>query len=45
MNFQHNPNESPVTSGVTLAGNTPKKYYTADEAIAFLEPHIRAMFQ
>ena len=45
MNFQHNPDESPVTSEVTRAGNTPQKYYTADEAIAFLEPRIRAMFQ
>ena len=42
---QHPSNEAPITSEVVGTGNVQKKYYTADEAIAFLEPRIRAMFQ
>lgn len=29
----------------SVNNNVQKKYYTADEAIAFLEPRIRTMFQ
>ena len=42
---QHPSNEAPITTEVVGSGNVQKKYYTADEAIAFLEPRIRAMFQ
>ncbi|MBQ3717729.1 MAG: hypothetical protein II901_05015 [Paludibacteraceae bacterium] len=42
---QHQLNEAPSTTDVAGNGNVQKKYYTADEAIAFLEPRIRAMFQ
>ena len=42
---QHQLNEAPITTDVAGNGNVQKKYYTADEAIAFLEPRIRAMFQ
>ncbi|MBQ7438773.1 MAG: hypothetical protein IJ602_01380 [Paludibacteraceae bacterium] len=42
---QHQLNETPITTDVAGNGNVQKKYYTADEAIAFLEPRIRAMFQ
>ena len=45
MSTQHYSNEAPVLIEATSAGNAQKKYYTADEAIAFLEPRIRAMFQ
>ena len=39
------PQEAPITTDAIGTGNVQKKYYTADEAIAFLEPRIRAMFQ
>ena len=42
---KHKANEAPITIDAAGAGNPQKKYYTADEAIAFLEPRIRAMFQ
>ena len=42
---KHHPNDAPITTDAIGAGNVQKKYYTADEAIAFLEPRIRAMFQ
>ena len=29
----------------TGAGNVQQQYFTADEAMAFLEPRIRAMFK
>ncbi|MBO5619283.1 MAG: hypothetical protein J5902_04780 [Paludibacteraceae bacterium] len=45
MDLNHNAKETPVTTEVSSDGNVQKKYYTADEAIAFLEPRIRAMFQ
>ena len=37
-------NEMPFASKIE-AGNATKKYYTADEAMAFLEPRIRALFK
>ena len=42
---KHQPNDAPITTDAIGAGNVQKKYYTADKAIAFLEPRIRAMFQ
>ena len=42
---KHQPNEAPITTDAIGTGNVQKKYYTADEAIAFLEPRIRAMFK
>jgi hypothetical protein len=45
MDLNHNTKEASVTTEVLSAGHVQKKYYTADEAIAFLEPRIRAMFQ
>ena len=41
---KNQPQEAPITTDAGT-GNVQKKYYTADEAIAFLEPCIRAMFQ
>ena len=43
--LQHQFNEAPIATEGVRNGNVQKKYYTADEAIAFLEPRIRAMFQ
>ena len=42
---KHPSNEAPITPDAIGSGNVQKKYYTADEAIAFLEPRIRAMFK
>ena len=42
---KHQPNEAPITTDAINSGMAQKKYYTADEAIAFLEPRIRAMFK
>ena len=42
---KHPSNEAPITTDATDSGNVQRKYYTADEAIAFLEPRIRAMFK
>ena len=42
---KHQPNDATITTDAIGTGNVQKKYYTADEAIAFLEPRIRAMFQ
>ena len=36
--------EMPFGSESGSISNVQKKYYTADEAVAFLEPRIRAMF-
>ena len=41
---KNQPQEAPITTDEIGIGNVQKKYYTADEAIAFLEPRIRAMF-
>lgn len=37
--------ESPVSEIKSEGGGSPKQYYTAEEAMAFLEPRIRAMFK
>lgn len=42
---KHPLNEAPITTDAIGSGSVQKKYYTADEAIAFLEPRIRAMFK
>ena len=42
---KNQPNDAPITTDAIGTGNVQKKYYTADEAITFLEPRIRAMFQ
>ena len=39
------PKQMPITSENIGAGNAPQKYFTADEAMAFLEPRIRSMFR
>ena len=41
----HTPKESPVASESLGASLSQQQYFTADEAIAFLEPRIRAMFR
>ena len=41
----NNPQEMPFGSESGSVNNVQKKYYTADEAVAFLEPRIRAMFK
>ena len=38
-------NESPINVIGTSGSATTKKYYTADEAMTFIEPQIRAMFR
>jgi hypothetical protein len=37
--------EGPLAASTTNVGQTQKQYYTAEEAMAFMEPRIRAMFQ
>ena len=39
------PKQMPFVSENIGAGMPQQKYYTADEAMAFLEPRIRAMFK
>lgn len=39
------PKQMPVSSENIGAGVPPQKYFTADEAMAFMEPRIRAMFR
>jgi hypothetical protein len=38
------PKQMPISNESNGSGIT-KQYYTVDEAIAYLEPRIRAMFQ
>ncbi len=38
------PQESPF-KGDSGSGRVEKKYFTAEESMAFLEPRIRAMFK
>lgn len=38
------PKQMPVGFENTGAGVPPQKYFTADEAMAFMEPRMRAMF-
>ncbi len=39
------PQQMPFGSGNGEAGTPQKKYFTAEEAMAFMEPRIRAMFR
>lgn len=39
------PKQMPIGSENMGVGTPPQKYFTADEAMAFLEPRIRAMFR
>ena len=45
MKTSNTPQEMPFGSESGSISNVQKKYYTADEAVAFLEPRIRAMFK
>lgn len=44
MNVQE-PKQQPFGTDSIGAGVPQKKYFTADEAMAFMEPRIRAMFR
>ena len=37
--------QAPMVTEATGGGIPQQKYFTAEEAIAFLEPRIRAMFR
>ena len=39
------PQQMPILSEDIGAGNPQRKYYSVDEALAYLEPRIRAMFR
>ena len=39
------PKQMPIASENIGTGTSPQKYFTADEAMAFLEPRIRSMFR
>ena len=39
------PKQAPIGTDSTGIGTPQQMYFTADEAIAFLEPRIRAMFK
>ncbi len=39
------PKQMPFNSENNGVGTPPQMYFTADEAMAFLEPRIRAMFR
>lgn len=39
------PKESPIMTPHSVTGGTEQKYFTAEEAMAFMEPRIRAMFK
>ena len=45
MMSTQDPKEAPIGSDSTGVGTPQQKYFTADEAKAFLEPRIRAMFK
>jgi hypothetical protein len=42
---QQEPKQMPLGRDNTTVGMPQKEYFTADEAMAFLEPRIRAMFR
>lgn len=44
MNTQ-DPKQAPVGTDNISVGTPQQMYFTADEAMAFLEPRIRAMFK
>ncbi len=39
------PKQMPITSENIGVSTPPQMYFTADEAMAFLEPRIRSMFR
>ena len=39
------PEESPIVTAHGVAEASEQKYFTAEEAMAFMEPRIRAMFK
>ena len=39
------PKQMALGTETPRVGTPPQKYFTADEAMAFLEPRIRAMFK
>ena len=41
----YTPKEVSLKSGAIGTGNVQKEFFTADEAVAFMEPRIRAMFR
>ena len=43
MDFQKEQNEMPIPTERSIGSQ--QMYFTADEAMAFLEPRIRAMFK
>ena len=45
MMSTQDPKEAPIGSDSTGVDTPQQKYFTADEAMAFLEPRIRAMFK
>jgi len=45
MMSTQDPNEAQIGTDSTGVGTPQQKYFTADEAMAFLEPRIRAMFK
>jgi hypothetical protein len=44
MNIQE-PQQMPISSENIGSGTPQRQYYTVDEAMAYLEPRIRAMFR
>lgn len=44
MNIQE-PKQMPIITGGEGMEMPPQQYFTADEAMAFMEPRIRAMFR
>ena len=42
---QKEPKQAPIGTDSTGVGTPQQMYFTADEAMAFLEPRIRAMFK
>ena len=42
---EQDPKQAPLGADSIGTGTPQKKYFTADEAMAFLEPRIRAMFK
>ena len=39
------PNESPIATPHGVTSGSEQQYFTAEEAMAFMEPRIRAMFR
>ena len=43
--LHHEQKQIPIGTDSTSVGKPQQIYFTADEAMAFLEPRIRAMFK